>query len=262
MSGRTSPSVLATSCEAFSNDHAKLSIHHCAWTCLSESTCNVKLRIHSFQADEFKRPDTVCNMPLLDKRPDYQLMGLGSKSHTRLRQCLDGIRRLKATKLIVLEAGRLRHMWVWNTNSFVFCFLMVNALQLKLLTLIGESLTETTQAITSTIHWGLITTWSLRNSLSKCCTVPRSWRNLNACVVWKGRVYRSFLKIIRCGADGKRSSRSDDGVGFLRSFLFTSKLYYQLPNIAYRGDHVLVDDSKLLPSMAVQEYSHLIWGRN
>lgn len=48
------------------------------------------------------------------------------------------------------------------------------------LTLIGESLTETTQAITSTIHWGLITMCSLRKSLSKYWTVPRSCRNWTA----------------------------------------------------------------------------------
>ena len=53
------------------------------------------------------------------------------------------------------------------------------------ITWMGDCLTDTTHAITLTIHWGLITTLSRRKSLSKYCTVPRSSRNLIACFTWK-----------------------------------------------------------------------------
>ena len=43
-----------------------------------------------------------------------------------------------------------------------------------------ESLTDTTQAMTSTIHWGLTTTYDLRNSLVKCWREPSSCRNWTA----------------------------------------------------------------------------------
>lgn len=54
----------------------------------------------------------------------------------------------------------------------------------RLVTWMGDCLTDTTQAITLTIHCGLITTLSRRKSLSKYCTVPRSSRNLMACFTW------------------------------------------------------------------------------
>ena len=54
---------------------------------------------------------------------------------------------------------------------------------MMVLTMIGEFLTETTHAMTSTIHWGLITTRSRKNSLSKYCTVPKSCRKFTALFV-------------------------------------------------------------------------------
>ena len=55
----------------------------------------------------------------------------------------------------------------------------------------GE-LIETTQAITSTIHCGFITMLSLRNSLSKYCTVPRSCRN---CMALLTQTHKKLHKI-------------------------------------------------------------------
>ena len=52
-------------------------------------------------------------------------------------------------------------------------------------TFIADCLTDTTQAITSTIHCGSITTRSRNAAFLKCCNAPSSWRNTTAWLSWK-----------------------------------------------------------------------------
>ena len=59
------------------------------------------------------------------------------------------------------------------------------------LTLIDFSLTETTFAITSTIHCGLMTTLSRKKSVSKYCTVPKSFKNCTASLICKKKINRT-----------------------------------------------------------------------
>ena len=69
---------------------------------------------------------------------------------------------------------------------------ITNLIKEDLMTLIGlflTSLTDTNPAIASTIHWGDITTLSLRKSWSKNCTTPMSWKYRNTCFTCKRRTF-------------------------------------------------------------------------
>lgn len=57
----------------------------------------------------------------------------------------------------------------------------------KMPSTIGESFTDTTHAMTSTIHCGLMTTMSRKNSVSKNWMDPRSCRNWTDCLTWTER---------------------------------------------------------------------------
>ena len=63
--------------------------------------------------------------------------------------------------------------------------LQYNCPATAVVTLIGESLTETTHAMTSTSHCGSMMTRSRRKALVKCCKAPSSCKNCTACTVYK-----------------------------------------------------------------------------